>query len=136
MAAQSRAVRTNGGIRWPVCAATITALAFSPSGATLAVAARDGVLRLLDYPKGTLAGGWKSYYGAFLSCAWSRDGQFVIAGGESDCVEVWSNEARRVVARGEGADTRYPPPSAATRGHQRCEPSATALATVAVMQQA
>lgn len=102
LAAQSRASRSGGGIRWPVCSSAITALAFSPSGSTLAVAARDGVLRLVDYPKGTLSGGWKSYFGAFLSCAWSPDGKFVIAGGESDCVEVWSLDARAVVARAEG----------------------------------
>lgn len=101
-AAPSRAARGAGGIRWPVCTSAITALAFSPSGSTLAVAARDGVLRLLDYPKGTLSGGWKSYFGAFLACAWSPDGRFVAAAGESDCVEVWSTDARALVARAEG----------------------------------
>ena len=37
-----------------------------------------------------------------LCVAWSRDGRYVLSGGEDDLVSVWSVEQRTVVARGQG----------------------------------
>ena len=37
-----------------------------------------------------------------LCVAWSRDGRYVLSGGEDDLVSVWSVEQRAVVARGQG----------------------------------
>ncbi|GBF89015.1 hypothetical protein Rsub_01514 [Raphidocelis subcapitata] len=76
--------------------------AFSPDGGRLAVACRDGSVRLLDWPSGQCVAGYRSYYGAALCCCWSPDGRLVASGGEDDLVAVYSVPDRRVVAFGEG----------------------------------
>jgi len=80
----------------------VTALAVSPGGDLLAVACRDGVLRLLDLPSGMVVGGFRSYYGGFLCCAWSPDGQVLAAGGEDDLVTLWSLLDGEIFAHGQG----------------------------------
>ncbi|KAG1671978.1 hypothetical protein FOA52_013350 [Chlamydomonas sp. UWO 241] len=77
-------------------------VAFSPDGRTLAVACRDGGLRLLDASSGAVVGGMSSYYGAFLCCAFSGDGKYVAAGSEDDLVSVYGVAERGPVAHCEG----------------------------------
>lgn len=76
--------------------------AFSPDGRKLAVASRDGSVRLLDWASGTCIGGYRSYYGAALCVSWSPDAAFVASGGEDDLVAAYSLADRQVVAFGEG----------------------------------
>jgi WD40 repeat protein len=51
-----------------------------------------------------LVGGYRSYYGGVLCCAWSPDGRYLAAGGEDDSVAVYCVADRAVVAWGEGHD--------------------------------
>jgi hypothetical protein len=66
----------------------VTAVAFS--GAALAVAGRDGSVRIVDWRAPTLLGGFKTYFGAVLSVAWSNDGRCVGSEGRRSVVSEWS----------------------------------------------
>ncbi|KAF6256805.1 WD40-repeat-containing domain protein [Scenedesmus sp. NREL 46B-D3] len=76
--------------------------AFCPDGSRLAVACRDGSVRLLEWPSGACLGGYQSYYGAALCVCWSPDAALLASGGEDDLVTVYSVADRQVVAFGEG----------------------------------
>lgn len=76
--------------------------AFCPDGGRLAVACRDGSVRLLEWPSGACLGGYQSYYGAALCVCWSPDAALLASGGEDDLVTVYSVADRQVVAFGEG----------------------------------
>lgn len=78
------------------------AAAPSPCGKYLALACRDGVLRVFSLSTGELYGGCSSYYGGLLCVAWSPDGRCVAAGGEDDLIFLWSAEDNRLVAHLEG----------------------------------
>jgi len=80
----------------------INDVSFSPDGARLAVACRDGSCRVLDWPSGHCTAGFQSYYGAVLCCSWSPDGNYIAAGGEDDLVTMYSVLDRQQVAFGEG----------------------------------
>lgn len=91
----------------------------SPDGSKIAVAGRDGVLRVLSIESGLVLGGCRSHFGSLLCCAWSPDGQVVAAGGQDDLVMVYSLSERAVIAWGEGHsgwvsglvfDMHYQPP--------------------------
>jgi len=86
--------------------ATIKDFCFSPEGTYLVVACQDGYLRFFDWEKDKLLLSAKSYYGGFLCVDWSRDGRYIIAGGEDDLVTVWewTEMTNKCVcrARGEG----------------------------------
>jgi hypothetical protein len=92
--------------RWHLGDGPMACASFSPDGQFLAVAgARDGICRILDVthwelPK--LCGGFKSYYGGLRTVSWAGDGHYLLAGGESDLVEVWNVDARQCVAWAEG----------------------------------
>eukprot|EP00879_Flechtneria_rotunda_P028765 GHRR01030985.1.p1 GENE.GHRR01030985.1~~GHRR01030985.1.p1 ORF type:complete len:472 (+),score=191.29 GHRR01030985.1:604-2019(+) len=92
--APCQTINVNGG--------GINDAAFSPDGSRLAVACRDGTVRLLDWPNGNCVGGYSSYYGAVLCVCWSPNGALVASGGEDDLVAVYSMTERQVVAFGEG----------------------------------
>ncbi|CAI0471481.1 unnamed protein product [Linum tenue] len=98
----ARYSKSNPIARWHICQGSINSITFSADGTHLATVGRDGYLRVFDYTKEQLICGGKSYYGALLSCAWSMDGKYILAGGEDDLVQVWSMEDRKVVAWGEG----------------------------------
>ncbi|XP_026414802.1 probable catabolite repression protein creC [Papaver somniferum] len=100
--AHTRSSRTNPVARWHICQGPISHIAFSNDGSHLATVGRDGYLRVFDYSKEQLICGGKSYYGALLCCAWSKDGKYILAGGEDDLVHVWSMDEHKVVAWGEG----------------------------------
>jgi len=72
----------------------------------MVVACQDGYLRIFDWEKDKLILSAKSYYGGFLCVDWSRDGRYIIAGGEDDLVTLWewteSTYACVCRARGEG----------------------------------
>lgn len=80
----------------------ITDAAISPKGDLLALACRDGVLRVLDLHSGSLVAGFKSYYGGLQCCAWSADGCLIAAGGEDDLIAIWSLADRDFVAHLQG----------------------------------
>eukprot|EP01023_Acetabularia_acetabulum_P056450 TRINITY_DN6554_c0_g1_i1.p1 TRINITY_DN6554_c0_g1~~TRINITY_DN6554_c0_g1_i1.p1 ORF type:complete len:501 (+),score=90.02 TRINITY_DN6554_c0_g1_i1:154-1656(+) len=81
---------------------SITAVACSPDGLTVATACRDGVLRLFDLRLCKCTGGFKGYYGALLCVGWSPDGLYVVTGGEDDLIAVYGVREKNVVAWGEG----------------------------------
>ena len=54
----------------------------------------------LDRPN--IVAGFKSYYAGFNAVTWSPCGRYVIAGGESDMLEIWGLYEREVVAWGCG----------------------------------
>lgn len=80
----------------------IAASAVSPSGKHIALACRDGTLRVLEIPSGVLISGFKAYYGGLLCCSWSQDGKLIAAGGEDDLVAVYNFEKRQLVAHLQG----------------------------------
>lgn len=77
----------------------INALAFSPSGNTLAICSEDGTLRLLDLNTETLTDVFTSYYGGLTCLAWSPDGVYIATGGQDDLISIWSVSDRALVAR-------------------------------------
>jgi hypothetical protein len=76
------------------CAGGANAAAVSPDGRHVAVAGKDGVLRVYAYPSGGLMAGFKSYYGGLLCCCWSPDGRYVAAGGEDDMLALYGLTGR------------------------------------------
>ncbi|EFA07158.1 WD repeat-containing protein 20-like Protein [Tribolium castaneum] len=80
----------------------INELAFSPSGAQLAIVSQDGQLRVFQYDSMELLGTARSYFGGLLCVAWSGDGRLIAVGGEDDLVTVYSMEQKRVVGRAQG----------------------------------
>eukprot|EP00170_Pyropia_yezoensis_P009258 contig_40498_g9293 len=68
----------------------------------LALACRDGYLRVLDLVSEQQVVSFRSYYGALLTVSWSPDALYLATGGEDDLVSVWSPWELRIVARGEG----------------------------------
>ena len=70
------------------------AAAVSPDGRHVAVASKDGVLRVYAYPSGGPVAGFKSYCGGLLCCCWSPDGRYVAAGGEDDLLAVYGVAGR------------------------------------------
>lgn len=80
----------------------VAAVAPSPDGSSLAVASKDGCLRVYDLKSGTLITGFQSYYGGLLCCAWSHNGKLIAAGGEDDLVAIFHVEDRCIISVCEG----------------------------------
>lgn len=91
--------------RIQVCAASINAICFSPQGELLAAACGDGKLRVWDLERRQLLYGFSSFYGAFLCCGWSGDGQYIAAGGEDDTICLYSVAEQTTVVWGEGHES-------------------------------
>ncbi|KAJ3344062.1 hypothetical protein HDU93_003225 [Gonapodya sp. JEL0774] len=56
----------------------ISDIAFSPDCQHIAVACLDGYLKVMEYHSEQLVDTYKSYFGGFLSVAWSPDGKMII----------------------------------------------------------
>ena len=95
----SRNQKTNPVAAWKLSTMQISALAFSPDGALLAVVGADGALTILDYLRERVTAVFRSYYGALLCVTWSPDGQYVLTGGQDDLVSIWSLAEGTLVAR-------------------------------------
>lgn len=80
----------------------ITAASLSPDGQKIALCSSSGVVLLVDTANGTTLGGFRSFFGAVLCCAWSYDGSYVAAGGEDDLIAVFDvvQQAFRVHCQG------------------------------------
>ena len=65
------------------------AMAFHPDGTRLAVACRDGTVRLLDATSGAAAGVLRGHTGEVYGVAYSRDGRSIVTGGWDGTIRVW-----------------------------------------------
>jgi hypothetical protein len=72
-----------------------------PQHRSLALAARDGTLRVVNYDTAKLIMGFRSWFGALLCLDWSPDGRYIVTGGEDDSVCLWSIAEGTAVFRGE-----------------------------------
>jgi len=95
---------SNPRARWHFGESSLNAAEFSPDGDHLAVVNGAGMCRVLfvGAAKPTVISGFKSYYGGFNAVAWTPCGRYIIAGGESDMVEIWGFYEREVLAWGCG----------------------------------
>jgi len=101
---QASKANANPVERWHFGRSPLTAVAFSPDCDLLAVVNGDGMCRILDVDgsRPNVVAGFKSYYAGFNAVKWSACGRYVIAGGESDLIEVWGLYEREVIAWGCG----------------------------------
>eukprot|EP00172_Hildenbrandia_rubra_P000394 Plantae.Rhodophyta-Hildenbrandia_rubra.ctg1188.p1 GENE.Plantae.Rhodophyta-Hildenbrandia_rubra.ctg1188~~Plantae.Rhodophyta-Hildenbrandia_rubra.ctg1188.p1 ORF type:complete len:746 (-),score=95.69 Plantae.Rhodophyta-Hildenbrandia_rubra.ctg1188:5002-7239(-) len=65
----------------------------------LALACRDGYLRILDFTFNCISLALRSYYGAIISVTWSPDGKYIATGGEDDLVSIWDPVNHDILAR-------------------------------------
>jgi hypothetical protein len=89
----------------PPRAGGAAAAALAPDGARLALAGLE--MRLLEIPSGAPCGGFRSYHGGLLCCAWAPGGAAVAAGGEDDMLGVYSPADRAVLARCHGGHSAW-----------------------------
>ncbi len=68
----------------------VSALAFSPDGATLAVGLYHGTIELRTVATGALVRRLAGHTGYILSLAWSGDGQQLVSGADDGTVRLWS----------------------------------------------
>lgn len=74
---------------WRVSTTKINDFAISPDLGSVSVVADDGLLRIVDLATQSLATSHASYFGSFLSSAWSTDGRLLLATSCDDLVSVY-----------------------------------------------
>lgn len=99
--ASKSATPKNPQIRWSVDGG-INDMQFSPCSQYLALATRNGFLRVFSWENYELVGSAHSYFGGFLCVSWSPDSKFIAVAGEDDLVHVWSFQHKRIIARCRG----------------------------------
>lgn len=103
---QGKGKRGSAATVWQIGRSAATACDFSPAwggdSCVVAVAGRDGYLRVVDVGREAPIVAFRSYFGALLCVAWSPDGRYVAAGGEDDLISIWSVADERLVARLDG----------------------------------
>ncbi|WRT68081.1 uncharacterized protein IL334_005056 [Kwoniella shivajii] len=87
---------------WKIEKTKVTAMAYSPDGRFLAVAAEDGNLRMIDVAEEQLTDTFAGYFGSLNCIAWSPDSRFVAVGGQDDLITIFSARESRIVARCQG----------------------------------
>jgi tricorn protease-like protein len=80
------------------------AVAFAPDGKSLAVAGRDGTIRLWDMATGKKLREWSAHLGEARSVAFSPDGKAVASGGDDFQVYVWEVATGKPLRRLQGHD--------------------------------
>nr|XP_018262037.1 uncharacterized protein I303_05052 [Kwoniella dejecticola CBS 10117]OBR84195.1 hypothetical protein I303_05052 [Kwoniella dejecticola CBS 10117] len=80
----------------------VSAMAYSPDGRFLAIAAEDGNLRMVDVAEEQLTDTFAGYFGSLNCVAWSPDSRFVAVGGQDDLITIFSARESRIVARCQG----------------------------------
>lgn len=103
---QAKGKRGSAATMWQIGRSAATACDFSPvwggESNVLAIAGRDGYLRVVDVGREAAVAAFRSYFGALLCVAWSPDGRYVAAGGEDDLISIWCVADEHLVARLEG----------------------------------
>lgn len=74
---------------WRVSTRRIHTFAISPDLGCVAVVADDGLLKIIDLTTERLIATHASYFGPFLSVAWSADGRFLLTTGCDDLVSIY-----------------------------------------------
>ncbi|CAO1625039.1 unnamed protein product [Sympodiomycopsis kandeliae] len=96
----------NPVVHWRVSRAKINSFAISPDLGCIAVASEDGLLRIIDLATQTLIASHASYFGAFLSLAWSTDGRFLLATSCDDLVSLYLPRNGTLSSSSSGASDR------------------------------
>ncbi|WVW85032.1 hypothetical protein I302_107068 [Kwoniella bestiolae CBS 10118] len=87
---------------WKIEKVKISAMAYSPDGRFLAIAAEDGNLRMVDVAEEQLTDTYAGYFGSLNCIAWTPDSRFVAVGGQDDLITIFSARESRIVARCQG----------------------------------
>lgn len=74
---------------WRVSNRRINSFAISPDLGCVAVVAEDALLRIIDLTTERLLATHASYFGSFLSLAWSPDGRFLLATSCDDLISIY-----------------------------------------------
>ncbi|PWN26030.1 WD40 repeat-like protein [Jaminaea rosea] len=92
---------------WRISASSrLNDFAISPDLGCIAVAGEDGLLRIIDLTTEKLIACHASYFGPFLSLAWSPDGRFLLATSCDDLVSIYHPRDSGAAAAGGGSESR------------------------------
>lgn len=80
----------------------VTAVAFDPTGSTLATAAYDSTVRLWNVEDGRPMGTLRAHTDIVLTAAFSPDGRLLVAGGLDTTLRVWDLASGRLIGTVEG----------------------------------
>ena len=85
------------GENWEDGKYSVSTIALSPDGKTVASGSDDGVVRLWDIDTGNVIAKWMGHSGRVWSVCWSRDGQRVATGSTDGTARVWDMESGKTI---------------------------------------